>query len=250
MIESRLKVRSAWLRPSRIALIVAIALPAWIALDLLMPRRSDFRQFDPVATGRLDSDMWRSYYERKPAKLFWQLARSLRVQFHAGFWESFPIAYRAAKAAFTFKDGGSRDDYARALPDLERYFAAINSLSVTPFNAKTAARDELEWWIIRREPKLHTTADWERLIAGVAAEIYGIPAERLTDYARLRVEAMVLRDQRGSNISEQDWSEITSLLERSWSELAAAVRPQERTALLAPVPFYSRYAIAVRRLRA
>lgn len=250
MIQSRPNARRVWLRPSRIAVIIALALTVWMALDVFMPRRADFRQFDPVATGRLDSDMWRSYYERKPAKLFWQLARSLRVQFHAGFWGSFPMAYRAAKAAFTFKDGRSRDDYARALPDLERYFAAINSLSLTPFNPKTAARDELEWWIIRREPKLHTTADWERLIASVAAEIYGLPAERLTDYARLRVEAMVLRDQRGSNISEQDWAEITSLLERSWSELAAAVRPPARTALRAPVSLYSRNAVAIRRLRA
>jgi hypothetical protein len=205
-----------------------------MAFDVLIPSRTDFRQFDPVATGRLDSDMWRSYYERRPAKLFWQLAHSLRVQFDAGFWESFPIAYSAAKAAFTFKDGRSRDDYARALPDLERYFAAINSLSLTPFNPKTAARDELEWWIIRREPKLHTTADWERLIAGVAAEVYGVPAERLTDYARLRVEAMVLRDKQGGNISEQDWSQITRLLERSWSELAAAVRPPQTVLSAAP----------------
>lgn len=188
---------------------------------------------------------------RAPArKLFWQLAQSLRVQFDAGFWESFPIAYRAAKAAFTFKDGRSRDDYARALPDLERYFAAINGLSLTPFNPKTAARDELEWWIIRREPKEHCTAQWERLITAVAAEIYGVPAERLTDYAKLRVEAMVLRDRRGEAISEQDWSEITSLLEHSWSELAAAVRQPERTALGAPVSVYRRYAVAIRRLRA
>lgn len=238
------------LRPSRIVVLILAALPAWIALDILMPRRTDFRQFDAVATGRLDAEMWRSYYERKPARLFWQLARSLRVQFDAGFWASFPIAYRAVKAAFTFKDGRTRDDYARALPDLERYFAAINGLGLTPFNAKTAARDELEWWIIRREPNEHTTAEWENLIAAVAAEIYGVPAERLGDYARLGVAAMVLRDQRGSNIAEQDWAEITSLLERSWSELAAAVRPPERTVLVAPVSFYSRYAIAVRRFGA
>ena len=242
--------RLSMLSPARIALVIVAALPAWIAFDVLIPSRTDFRQFDPVATGRLDADMWRSYYERRRARLFWQLARSLRVQFNAGFWESLPIAYRAAKAAFTFKDGRSRDDYARALPDLERYFSAISDLSLTPFNPRTAARDELEWWIIRREPQLHTTADWQRLIAAVAAEIYGIPAERLTDYARLRVEAMVLRDERGSNTTEQDWSEITSLLERSWSELAAAVRPQEPTALRAPVSLYSRYAIAIRRLRA
>jgi hypothetical protein len=171
------------------------------------------------------------------------------VQFNAGFWNSFPIAYRAAKSAFTFKDGTSRDDYAKALLDLERYFAAIGDLSLTPFNATAAARNELEWWIIRREPAQHTTADWERLIAAVAAEIYGVPAERLTDYARLRVEAMVLRDQRGDGITEQDWSLIENLLERSWGELAGAVRSDGRAAL-STVSLYRRYAVAMRRLRA
>jgi hypothetical protein len=200
-----------------------VALTTWIAADVLLPRRSDLRQFDPVVSGRLDGEMWRSYYERKPARLFWQLAQSLRAQFHAGFWESFPIAYRAAKAAFTFKDGRSRDEYARALPDLERYFASINDLSLTPFNAQSAARNELEWWIIRREPEQFATADWERLIAAVAAEIYAVPPERLGEYAKLRVEAMVLRDRLGEKISEADWDHIGELLERSWTSLANAV---------------------------
>lgn len=210
-------------RPGRVVVFALCGLMAWIAIDVLLPRRTDLRQFDPVASGRLDGEMWRSYYERKPAKLFWQLAQSLRVQSHAGFWNSFPMAYRAAKAAFTFKDGRSRADYDQALPDLEQYFAAVNNLSLTPFNAKSAARNELEWWIIRREPEQFTTTDWERLIAVVAAEIYAVPPERLTEYAHLRVEAMVLRDQRGENITEADWNRIGELLERSWTSLSNAV---------------------------
>ena len=212
------------MRPRRLLLILTAALAAWIATDLLIPHRTDFRNFDPIVSGRLDAAMWRSYYERKPARLFWQLAHSLREQFHSGFWSSFPMAYHAAKAAFTFKDGRSRVEYAKALPDLERYFADINALSLTPFDVKAAARNELEWWIVRREPAQYTTADWERLIAAVAGEIYQLPADRFAAYARLRVEAMVLRDQQGEKITETDWSRISSLLEQSWSALAAALR--------------------------
>lgn len=250
MTSARAAVPRPRLGVRRVALIAVLALAAWITFDLVVPRSTDFRNFDPVVTGRLDAAMWRSYYERKPARLFWQLAHSLRVQFHAGFWSSFPMAYRAAKAAFTFKDGRSRDEYANALPDLERYFASINALGTTPFDVKKAATNELEWWIIRREPAQHTTADWERLIAAVAGEIYQLPEERFADYARLRVEAMVLRDQRGEAITEQDWANITSLLERSWVELASAVRPEERAELLRAVPLYRRYAVAIRWLRA
>lgn len=200
------------------------ALLAWIAIDLLVPRRTEFRSFNALEMGRLDGDMWRSYYERKPVRLFWQLTRSLRVQFDAGLWRSFPIGYFAARAAFTFKDGRSREQYALALPDLERYFAAISALSVKPFYAPAAARNELEWWIIRREPARFTTADWERYIAAVTSEVYQLPPERFAAFARLRVEAMVLRDQRGEQITEADWSRIRGLLEQSWSELSGALR--------------------------
>ncbi len=203
--------------------LVVAGLLTWIAVDLFAPRRADFRRFDPVAIGRLESDMWRSYYERRPVRLFWQLALSLRSQYHAGFWRSFPIAYRAAKAAFVFKDGTSRKDYAKALPDLERYFAAISAMSLTPFDARAAARDELEWWIIRREPERYTTADWERLLASVAGEIYQLPPERFVASSRLRVEAMVLRDRHGAAITEDDWTAVQQRLERSWSALAAAL---------------------------
>jgi hypothetical protein len=207
----------------RIALVTFVVM-GWIATSMLWPRRADFRAFDGGEVGRLDAAMWRSYYERKPARLFWQLARSLRAQFDIGFVRSFPTAYLAAKAAFVFKDGRSRADYAKALPELERYFASINAVAAEPFDANAAARNELEWWIIRREPGTHTTADWERLIAAVAAEIYHVPAERAAEYARLRVEAMVLRDQRGGSITEDDWRRINALLEQSWGSLAAAVR--------------------------
>jgi hypothetical protein len=199
-------------------------LVTWIVVDLAIQRRHDFRDFDAVRMGQLDGAMWRSYYERRPVRLFRQLAEAHRVQFRAGYWRSIPIAFRAAKAAFAFKDGRSREEYARALPDLERYFTAISAIAERPFDAKAAAKNELEWWIVRREPGRFTTADWESLIAAVAAEVYHRPASAFAEYARLRVEAMVVRDQKAERITEDDWSRIGALLERSWTSLAAAVR--------------------------
>ena len=168
--------------------------------------------------------MWRSYYERRPARLFWQLTESLRAQFQLGLVRSVPTAYQAAKAAFVFKDGRTRADYAKALPPLERYFASINRVAAQPFDVDRAARDELEWWIIRREPATHSTADWERLIAEVGGNLYHEVPARLAEYARLRVAAMVLRDRQGTAITEQDWQRITELLEASWDSLATVFR--------------------------
>ncbi|MCO6492005.1 MAG: hypothetical protein J5I98_26550 [Phaeodactylibacter sp.] len=207
----------------RFSLLAFSALLLWIAASLLLPRHSNLREFDPAVVGQLDAAMWRSYYEGRKLRLFLQLSRLVRRQFHAPYWRSFPIAYQAARAATTFQSGANRSDYARALSPLEKYFGAINRLSDRPFDVKSAARSELEWWIIRREPQ-HATADWERLLAEVAATLYHQPAKQFAEYARLRVEAMVLRDSKGPTITETDWKEITALLEESWQALWAAVQ--------------------------
>lgn len=202
------------------ALLILIGLLlVWVLFDLARPVKTDFRRFDPAALGRLDADMWRSYYEKRPIRLFQQLARLMRVQFRAPFWRSHVIAYRAAKAATVFQKGRNRQDYAEALPHLERYFAALAKLSKQPFNVPLLARTELEWWIIRREPHLHTSADWERLLAEIAAGFYRLPAGSFEQHARLRVEAMLLRDEKGDAVTEKDWKEITRLLEHSWAAL-------------------------------
>jgi hypothetical protein len=50
--------------------------------------------------------------------------------------------------------------------------------------------------------------------------MYGQPAEAFAEHARLRAEAMLLRDGGG------DWGRIGQLLDRSWVLLHAAVNPQ------------------------
>ena len=209
---------------SKIFLTAFILLSIWIATDFLIPRSTNFRQFDPIVIGQLDADMWRSYYETKRVKLFWQMSKLMCNQFNAPFWRSFPMAYDAAKAAFVFKEGQSREDYAKALPFLEKYYAQINALSDKPFDVKAMAQQELEWWIIRREPQ-YTTADWEQILAQTAAILYGEPAEKFKDYAHLRVEAMVLRDNKRENISEANWLVINDLCVQSWQAVYSTLQP-------------------------
>ena len=110
-----------------------LALLLWIGVDLFVPRQHSIRQFDPQAVARLETAMWRSYYEKKPVLLFWQLSGGLRQQFHAPFWRSFKLAFQATKAAFAFKGGTSRVDYQQALPDLIVYYESIQALSTETF---------------------------------------------------------------------------------------------------------------------
>jgi len=205
------------------ALILLLA--AWVAYDLYAPRRTSLRRFDPEEVARLDTAMWRSYYSRERVRLFRQLAELLRTQYRLPLWRSNAVAFRAARAAFVFKDGRSRADYERALPDLRSFYQSIREVSDTDFDVERAARLELEWWIVHRERRTHAPGDLERALAELAAELYGVPAERLAEHARLRAEAMEIRDTKAERggVSEEDWKRIDELLHASWRSLHAAV---------------------------
>lgn len=214
-------------RPLVIVAAILVALVAACLVDLVGPVKSDIRVFDAAQVARLDTDMWRSYYDRKPAALFLQLAELLRVQFHFPVLRSYVVAGHAARAAFVFKDGARRADYERALPDLRAYFEAIRAISVTPFDVERAARLELEWWIVHRERPRHAPGDLDRAVADAAAALYDVPGARLATYGHERSVAMTIRDstQATGGVSEADWTAIRGHLDTSWASLAAAVHP-------------------------
>lgn len=218
-------------RPRRVlkygsALVVVLL--AWVAFDLYVPRRTSMREFDADEAARLETAMWRSYYSRERAKLFGQLAELLRTQYRLPFWRSNAVAYRAAKAAFVFKDGRGRADYERALPDLVSFYNSIRAVSDTDFDVERAARLELEWWIIHRERRRHAPGDLERSLAELQAELFDIPAERFAEHARLRAEAMDIRDTKAEHggVTEEDWRRIDELLHGSWRSLHAVVNSE------------------------
>ncbi|WP_153796452.1 hypothetical protein [Foetidibacter luteolus] len=200
----------------KISFIAFVLLVVWMVMDIYYPLQRNLRVINAPETARLDAAMWRSYYEKKKTKLFFQSAELLRTEFHFPYWRSLKTAYYAARAAFIFKDGKSRADYDKALPCLTSYFEEISSISNTAFDAPTAARQELEWWIIRRYRQQHPPAEWEAYLAATASAMYHLPAEKFKDYARLRVQAMLLRDDKEKNITEADWLEIERLLNLAW----------------------------------
>jgi hypothetical protein len=214
-------------RVLKLGAVLVILLAAWVAYDLRSPRRTSMRDFDADEVARLDTAMWRSYYSRERVRLFAQAGELLRTQFRLPFWRSNAVAYRAAKAAFVFKDGHSRADYERALPDLLSFYKSVRSVSDADFDPERAAKLELEWWIVHRERKAHAPGDLERALADLEAELYRVPAERLAEHARLRAEAMTIRDDKAEQggVTEEDWRKIDELLHQSWRSLHAAVNP-------------------------
>jgi hypothetical protein len=206
--------------------IAAAVIVAWLVYDLYAPRTAHLKEFDPDEVARLETAMWRSYYERQRLRLFNQLSELLRTQYNMPLVRSNQVAYYAANAAFVFKKGKQRSDYEKALPDLVKFYQSVRKMSDIPFDVDRAARLELEWWIIHRERDKHTPGDLERSLAELQAEIYGIPVERLMEHGRLRAEAMTIRDTKAETggVTEADWAKIDELLHQSWRSLSVAVK--------------------------
>jgi hypothetical protein len=213
-------------RALKLIAIVAAVILAWALYDLFAPRTAHLREFDPDEVARLESAMWRSYYEKQRVRLFNELSELLRSQFKLPLVRSNQVAYYAADAAFVFKKGKQRSDYEKALPELVKFYQAIRKVSDIPFDADRAARLELEWWIIHRERARHAPGDLARALAELQAEIYKIPVERLMDHGRLRADAMTIRDTKAEagGVTEADWAKIDELLHASWRSLAVAVK--------------------------
>lgn len=210
----------------RIMALVLVLLIGGVVFDLYYPRTSRMREFDPDEVARLETAMWRSYYEKQQVRLFNQLTELLRTQYHMPLVRSNQVAYYAANAAFVFKKGRERNDYEKALPDLIRFYAEIRKLSDIPFDVDRVARLELEWWIIHRQRAEHKPGDLEKALAELQAEIYRVPLERMIEHGRLRAEAMTIRDTKAEagGVSEADWAKINELLKESWGSLVKAVK--------------------------
>jgi hypothetical protein len=206
--------------------LILVLLIGGVLYDLYFPRTTRMREFDPDEVARLETAMWRSYYDRERVRLFNELAELLRTQYHMPLVRSNQVAYYAANAAFVFKQGKERADYEKALPDLIKFYGEIRKLSDIPFDVDRAARLELEWWIIHRQRAQHPPGDLEKALAELQAELYRVPVARLGEHGRLRAEAMTIRDNEAAKggVTEEDWARINELLKQSWRSLAEAVR--------------------------
>ena len=213
-------------RVIKVLLAVVILAAAYIAFDLLAPRESKMRDFNADEVARLETAMWRSYYDHQQVRLFNQMTELLRSQYNVPLVRSNVMAYEAARAAFVFKDGHNRAEYEKALPNLVSFYTSIRKVSDIPFDVNRAARLELEWWVIHRERHTQEPGELDRALAELAAELYRVPVERVMDHARLRAEAMTIRDKKAESggVTEQDWAKIDLLLHESWKSLKGAVQ--------------------------
>src|SRR6185436_5804983 len=88
-------------RPIRIVLrvlaVILILLICGVLYDLFYPSKTKLREFDADEVARLETAMWRSYYEKQRVRLFNEATELLRTQYHMTPVKSNVVAYYAAK---------------------------------------------------------------------------------------------------------------------------------------------------------
>jgi hypothetical protein len=194
-----------------------------IAAYASWPRKADLRAFEPAEIARLETAMWRDYYEKRYPALFFHLYELSRTQFGFSPLDSLRIAWAAAQAAKAFQPTRSREAANAALPPLVSYYRLLASATPDGFDAEEAARLELDWWQARREAV--GPGQYGVTVARVAAITY----DRQADDPSLlisgigRAEAMAYRDARGQAMTDPDWFEIECRLRRAYRSLKAAV---------------------------
>lgn len=186
------------------------------------PRQANLREFNHAVVAKLETAMWRDYYEHKYLPLFLALYSLNRNEYGFSPWDSLRVSYFAAKGAKVFQPTHNRTEAQIALPFLERYFSIIRQRSGEQFDAANVAKLELDWWQLRREDK--TAAEYGEVVAQVTTEVYGVNNDDVKQAALLRAEMMDYRDaRRDGKMQAADWSHIEEGLARSYQLLKEGI---------------------------
>ena len=183
--------------------------------------------FDPDRLALLEFRMWKAYYRHQPARLYGLLVQALREQADVSWPRAIYAAGLLTKAAVGFSR--STGDYERFAPDVARGYRALGLPESVDID--TVAREELRWWVVRREIGLAAGAAAGESIARLYAALYSVPLESVSEAGRLRGLAAEVRD-RGVTADPDGptgegaayWPEVARLLGASYRSLSQAVR--------------------------
>ena len=201
--------------------LAVAAVAAAAAAYAAVPRHADLAAFDPAEMARLETAMWRHYYEQRYAALALDLYQVAHGQQGFSPLDSLRLALAAVRAARAFQPSTSRAQAEAAIPHLAGYFRILGSAAPVVVDPGDAARTELAWWQARREAV--RPDQYGAIIARVSALLYGIDNADIRRAGVLRAQAMDYRDAHAGNMTEADWSAIEKELQLAYSLLKKAV---------------------------
>jgi hypothetical protein len=194
-----------------------MALAAGLVLVVAQDRtaRPNPRGFDPQEMGRLESAMWRSYYDGRWLRLIGQTMQVSCGQYGFSWWDGARLSKHAAIAAMYFR---RETNDPRCIGQLESYYGIVRHATRISFDVSEAARLELQWWQERRRDV--PPAQYARTIARLSGFIHGVGEVEAMESALLRTHAMVYRDaRRDGKMTDADWEEVSRQLTAAYTVL-------------------------------
>src|SRR5215211_7706735 len=123
--ESRCTTIPGTIMNRRTVVFTLALLPGAVAAYASWPRKADLRAFEPAEIARLETAMWRDYYDKRYSALFYHLYEVSRTQFGFSPLDGFRIAWAAAQAAKAFQPTRSREAANAALAALVNYYTLL-----------------------------------------------------------------------------------------------------------------------------
>jgi hypothetical protein len=194
-----------------------------------MPAERWGADFDPDRLALLELRMWKAYYRRQPARLFGNLVLGLREQAGTSWPRALLAATYLTRAAVGF--ARATGDYERFAPDVARGYRTMGLPAVV--DVEVVAREELRWWVVRREIGLAAGVEAGTTITRLYAAFYKVPEDRVAEAGRLRGLAAEVRDRGATDDPDGPtgrgdayWPEVQRLLLGSYRSLSEAVGPE------------------------
>jgi hypothetical protein len=186
--------------------------------------------FHPDRLALLETRMWKAYYRRQPARLFGLLVQAIHEQAHVSWPRALWASLLLIRAAVGF--ARSTGDYERYAPDIGRGYRALRLPDHVDVEA--VARNELRWWVVRREIGLAAGAAAGDPITDLYASLYDVPRDRVAEAGRMRGIAAEVRD-RGATEDPAGptgegaayWPEVARLLRGSYRSLSASLAAED-----------------------
>jgi hypothetical protein len=207
---------------------------------VIVPARERWgADFEPDRLALLELRMWKAYYRRQPARLFGTLVLGLREQANVRWPRALIAAVFLTKAAVGF--ARATGDYERFAPDVARGYRWLGLPDDVDIEA--VGREELRWWVVRREIGLAAGAGAGESITDLYAALYDVPRERVAEAGRLRGLAAEIRDRGATDDPDGPrgagsayWPEVARLLRGSYRSLKTGLATADRPAPAAPLP--------------
>ena len=159
-------------------------------------RSAGLRAFDPARVGRLESDLWVSYYRRKWARFGVSSLLVVRGTFGMDWLRTGHGAWLVLRANQLWAP--TANDPAGARRCMRRFYALLRLAHGEPADPARAAELEVNWWAVHREHQRDADGDAGPLVTALAklyACVYDTDEAAVRPAAEHRARAMDLSDR-------------------------------------------------------